>query len=99
MENVVRKKCKSNSEFLCPLTGNHKYDGYCFRCFIYLFPDVKITKNYKTKEILVSDYIEEQIKINFPHLKIIKDKIIIGGCSKRRLIFILIVELTLLLLK
>ena len=84
MEDLKSKKCESNSEFLCPITGNPKYNGYCFRCFVYLFPDVEITRNYKTKEKLVSDYIEEQIKLKFSHLKIIRDKIIIGGCSKRR---------------
>jgi len=68
--------CKS-----CKITfGNRKYNGYCFRCCIYLFPEMNISKNYKTKEKNTTDYI-----ISFyPELNWISDKKIENGCSKKR---------------
>jgi hypothetical protein len=60
--------------------GNRKYEGYCTRCYIYLFPDNEICRNYKTKERTVVDYILE----NFPNFTWVADKKIQDGCSKRR---------------
>jgi hypothetical protein len=59
---------------------NSRYDGYCLRCFVYLFPDKPNTHNYKTKEKSVTDFITSQFK----DLTIIIDKKIQDGCSKRR---------------
>jgi len=53
---------------------------YCFFCFIHLFPNEPIVRNYKTKEKTVVDY----IKKNFPNYTWKYDKIIDDGCSKRR---------------
>ena len=56
-----------------------KYDGYCLRCFIYLFPDKPISRNYKTKETSVIEYILQQT----PDLSWYSDKKIEEGCSKK----------------
>lgn len=71
--------CKSEC---CETTGNKKYDGYCMLCFIHLFPDKPITRNYKTKEKAVIDYIFQE----FPktHYSWISNKRIYDGCSRRR---------------
>jgi len=50
------------------------------KCCIYLFPDIPVTKNYKTKENTVVDKIKEA----FPDLSWIHDKKVQDGCSKRR---------------
>jgi hypothetical protein len=60
--------------------SNKYYNGYCLFCYINLFPDKPITRNYKTKEYSVLDF----IKTKFPHFDFIADKIISGGCSRRR---------------
>ena len=77
MIDIKHPKCKSS---WCNTYGNKKYDGYCRYCFIHLFPDIPISKNYKTKEKTVVDYIKEHLS----HIDIITDKRIDGGCSKRR---------------
>jgi hypothetical protein len=78
MINIRSNTCKSE---WCPtIPRNKKYDGYCLRCFIYLFPDKPVSRNYKTKEYSVLDF----IKTKFPHFDFIADKIISGGCSRRR---------------
>jgi hypothetical protein len=45
-----------------------------------LFPDEKVSRNYKTKEVAVSDY----IKTEFDDMDWICDKQINSGCSKKR---------------
>jgi hypothetical protein len=45
-----------------------------------LFPDKPVSRNYKTKEYAVVEF----VKIKFPDLSLISDKIITDGCSKRR---------------
>jgi len=71
--------CKSE---WCETYGNHKYDGYCLLCFIHLFPDKPVTRNYKTKERAVVDHVLQQ----FPSdtYTWITDKPIYDGCSKKR---------------
>ena len=59
---------------------NKKYKGYCSRCYIHLFPDEPISRNYKTKEYAVLEFIRN----NDPEHTWINDKIIDGGCSKKR---------------
>jgi hypothetical protein len=77
MIDVTHKRClEDNCDII--LT-NKKYKGYCLRCFIHKFPDVKISKNYKVKELFMTDFIKEQFKDEM----MIFDKIV-GGCSKRR---------------
>ena len=75
--NSVSKLCKE-----CNLTQAcySKYEGYCMRCFIYLFPDKPVTFNYKIKENHVFDAVIELLPKN---ITLLRDKQV-GGCSKRR---------------
>lgn len=70
--------CKSE---WCEITPrNKKYEGYCLRCFVNLFPDKPNTRNYKTKEKCVVDNITE----SFPQFTWAADKKVQDGCSLRR---------------
>jgi hypothetical protein len=75
MINIIHKKCK-----LCPTLVKNKHEGYCLRCFIYTFPDKPVTRNYKTKEKTVTDYVLS----TFSEYDWITDKKIQDGCSSRR---------------
>jgi hypothetical protein len=77
MVNVKDKTCKSD---WCTTIVQEKYDGYCLFCYINLFPDKPVSRNYKTKEYAVVEY----VKNKFPNLHWIADKIVNGGCSRRR---------------
>jgi len=77
MYDVGNKMCK-NEWCLTQVRG--KYDGYCLYCYINLFPDKPVTRNYKTKEYAVVEY----IKSKFENLSWLSDKKIIDGCSRRR---------------
>jgi hypothetical protein len=77
MVNVRDKTCKSE---WCLTRVTEKYDDYCLFCYMNLFPDKPVSRNYKTKEYAVVEF----IKTKFPTLNWIADKIISGGCSKRR---------------
>ena len=77
MVNVKHKTCKSD---WCSTIVTAKYDGYCLFCYINIFPDKPVSRNYKTKEYSVVEY----VKSKCPTLTWIADKIIHGGCSKRR---------------
>ena len=77
MVNIVSKTCKTH---LCNILVGDKYDGYCLRCYMYLFPDKPVSRNYKTKEYSVVEYVQTK----FQNFQWIADKIVNGGCSKRR---------------
>ena len=77
MVNVISKTCKSE---LCSTLVSEKYDGYCLFCYMNLFPDKPVSRNYKTKEYSVVEY----LKAKFPGIEWVADKIINGGCSKKR---------------
>ncbi len=77
MINIKGKTCLSK---WCSTRVINKYEGYCQYCYFNLFPDKPITRNYKTKEKAVADFIKEQ----FPNIDIQTDKKIIDGCSRRR---------------
>ena len=84
--NKLKHRCKScegrslcKSEF-CETTGNKKYDGYCVHCYIHLFPDKKLSNNYRSKELCVVDFVKEK----FPGLDWICNKKVYDGCSKRK---------------
>jgi hypothetical protein len=82
MVNVVNKKCIN-----CNLTtANPKYKNHCVFCFIHLFPNEKISTNFKTKENTVMDALFEKFKDNkeVDISRFIRDKKITGGCSSRR---------------
>lgn len=46
----------------CEKCGISKYNGYCLTCVIQVHPEIKVIRNYKTKE----NNIVYQIKIAFP---------------------------------
>jgi EsV-1-7 cysteine-rich motif len=77
MVDVANKRCKTP---LCYTQVHEKYNGYCLYCYMNLFPDKPVSRNYKTKEYAVV----EHVKTQFPEYNWIADKIINGGCSKRR---------------
>ena len=49
-------------------------------CCVNLHPEIKVARNYKTKENTVVCYVKE----NFPFLTWIADRKVADGCSKRR---------------
>ncbi len=51
---IYSEKCKSD---WCLTSASRKCEGYCLFCFIHLFPDKKISHNYKTKEKEVANFI------------------------------------------
>ena len=69
--------CKTK---LCETRGNPKYENYCVYCYINLFPDKKLSKNYKTKEIAVANFLKD-IFLNYTW---ICDRKIQDGCSRYR---------------
>jgi hypothetical protein len=77
MIDVLSNICNS---VWCDTYISNKYDGYCSHCYINLFPDKKVARNYKTKEFSVVEY----IKTRFPNTTFVSDKTINGSCSKRR---------------
>ena len=78
MVDVKHKRCKT------PLCDTHvtntKYRGHCLRCFMHLFPDEPVSRNYKTKEWAVSEF----VRTAFPHYSWVCDRKIADGCSSRR---------------
>jgi len=77
MVDVKHRTCKT---YMCSTFVQKKYDGYCRFCYMNLFPDKPVSRNYKTKEYVVVEY----VKTKFPELSWIADKIVNSGCSKRR---------------
>ena len=77
MVDVFSKRCKSD---FCDIFVSKKNDGYCLPCYINLFPDKPVARNYKTKEKIVTDFVLEKFK----NVTIITDNKINDGCSKRR---------------
>jgi hypothetical protein len=49
-------------------------------CCIQICPEIKVSRNYKTKEIFIVDI----IKNNFPDFTWVSDKKVQNGCSNRR---------------
>ena len=80
------KECEGSGlckNLWCETTKNKKlyqYKGYCTYCYINMFPDNTISRNYKTKEFAVRDYIIEK----YPDFTWTCDKRVIDGCSKKR---------------
>jgi hypothetical protein len=78
MVDVISKRCKS--EWCNTHVSNPSYEGYCMYCFMHLFPDKPISRNYKTKETAVVQFVKE----TFSDIDMQTDKRIHGGCSRRR---------------
>jgi hypothetical protein len=77
MVDVINITCKIH---LCSTQVTKKYDGYCRFCYINLFPDKPVSRNYKTKEQAVVEF----VKTKCPEMSWVADKIIQNACSKRR---------------
>ena len=77
MINVKNKMCKTP---LCYTIVQDKYEGYCLYCFIHTFPDKPVSRNYKTKEYSVVEF----VKNKFNNFTWDEDKKIKDGCSKKR---------------
>jgi hypothetical protein len=78
MIDVNSLTCKS--EWCLTTISIKKYDGYCLHCYIHLFPEKPVSRNYKTKEYSVVEFVKSQFK----EYNWIADKRIQDGCSKRR---------------
>jgi len=78
MVNIKFKSCKN--EWCLSLIRSEKYSGFCLFCYINMFPDKPVTRNYKTKEYAVVEF----IKNIFSEFSWASDKIISDGCSKKR---------------
>lgn len=78
MTDVRNPKCKA--EWCDTFISNKQYEGYCANCYIHIFPEKSVSRNYKTKESSVVQYIKQE----FPDIDIITDKRIQDGCSRRR---------------
>jgi hypothetical protein len=76
MIDVIDKHCKT---YLCYTIVRNKYNGYCCYCYINMFPDKPVSRNYKTKEYAIVEFIKS-LDVN---LSWISDKRV-DGCSKRR---------------
>ena len=77
MIDIKNKKCKTS---LCDIRSGNKYKGYCLRCFINVYPESKIIRDYGTREAKVTEFIKQEFK----DLNIIYNKQIQGGCSDHR---------------
>jgi hypothetical protein len=77
MININSIRCKTP---LCDTVITKKYDGYCLYCYINLFPESILTKNYRTKENTTVEFIKKEIN----NVDWICNKRIIEGCSKKR---------------
>jgi hypothetical protein len=77
MVDVFAKICLSE---WCLTQAHAKCENYCLFCYMNLFPDKPISRNYKTKEKTVVDSVIE----TFPQMTWYSDKKVADGCSKRR---------------
>lgn len=78
MIDVSNKKCYS--DWCTNRISSKAYEGYCLQCFVHLFPDKPIARNYKTKEQSVVEF----IKTAFPDFTWLCDRRVPDGCSRRR---------------
>ena len=79
-DGMIDVKNKTCITYLCSKQVGEKYDGYCLICYMNLFPDKPVARNYKTKEFAVVEY----VKNKFPNFTWFADKIVNGGCSMKR---------------
>ncbi len=45
----------------CPTQKNPKYDGHCCFCFVNLFPDKPVARNYRMKENTVAIFLKRKV--------------------------------------
>ena len=81
MEDLMSKRCKQQG---CGKFVGSKYDGYCLRCYIHVFPDQQISRNYHIKEAhFVNALKASGILEGLDADRLAFDKTL-GGCSRRR---------------
>ena len=82
MIDVINHRCENGCGIMTPRS---KYDGFCVRCFMFLFPDKPVARDWKTKETHVREHIIELARTDerLKGLQLTFDKTI-GGCSRRR---------------
>jgi hypothetical protein len=80
MIDVVNTMCKNGCGTRAHSTH---YKGYCLRCFVYLFPGEKVSRNFKVKEQHFTDNIKAA-GILSDHSQVAFDKKLQGGCSGRK---------------
>lgn len=78
MVNVKHRNCLTENCFT--IVNNDRYKGYCLYCFMNVFPLEVVSRNYRTKEKAVSDFIENA----FPEHKFVINRKIYGGIYKNR---------------
>ena len=72
------KLCKS--EWCHVFPRNDMYLGYCYHCFVHIYPDEEISISYRIKEKIVQQDIENM----FPETEFTFNKQVKGGYSNRR---------------
>ena len=77
MVNVASKQCVT---CMAAYSYNPAYDGRCFRCFVYEFPESPMVRNYKTKEAATLQFLRD----HFSAFDMREDKKVPDGCSKYR---------------
>ena len=81
--NVMDKLCKQCDD----VQVKNKYDGYCVKCFVYLFPDQILAKNYKIRENCILEAtikLVKQMYTSSDSIQIVRDSRINKGSSLRR---------------
>ena len=77
MIDVVSKRCIND---LCmTMVTVKKYEGYCYDCFLQLYPNQPITINYRTKQRIIEKFITENFSDDW-----VIDQRIAGGRSRRK---------------
>lgn len=79
MVDVLTKRCKS--EWCDIMAVKKKFKGYCYNCFVHNYPNDVLSRNYKTKELQVQRFIQDNIELP-DGLSWIHDKPV--GPSQRR---------------
>jgi hypothetical protein len=77
MFDIINPTCKNE---WCYTQVYDKYEGYCMNCFIHIFPDRPVTRNYKTKERSVVEFVQQ----HFPNFNWMCDQRIQDACSRKR---------------
>ena len=76
------KTCNDGSELckskFCTTLGNKHYQGYCLKCTVELYPEIKTRSNIKSKELNVIRNIQNK----FVNITMLIDKVV--GSSRKR---------------
>jgi hypothetical protein len=83
---IGNKMCKNDCG---AQTHNELYQGYCYQCYVVIFPDSPVSISYLTKEKNVCSYVATKLVNETQNVKdliidVTYNKIIEGGSSKRR---------------